>query len=198
MISPLARYLRELQVFSCASDEVIDALDKTTFAIVASALEDDSSQEVTSVKTKECTKDGSVITYVQEVKINVLCGSGGCEATAEELKDNPPAAAIADVINEAIKDGSFVATLQTKAGDELDGATAKEVIVVAGPLVFNTLPPSVSPTSSSPTVNPTSSSPTTKSVSYCQFKLLSDTSLLYITYLTFLLLIYQYLLRSPL
>ena len=179
---------------------MIDALDETTFDIIASALKDDPNQEVTSVDTKECTKVGSVLTYVQKVVIKVLCGSDSCEAKAEELEDNPPAAVIADVINEAIEDGTFGATLKTNAADtcgdecgELEGATSKPVTVVVGPLVFNTLSPSVSPTSSSPTISPTSSSPmtasptmksptssspTTKSVSCCQFKVLSS----YITF----------------
>jgi len=149
---------------------VIDALDETTFAIVVSALKDDPSQEVTSVDTKECTRDGSVITYVQKVDIKASCGSSGCEAKAAELEDYPPAAVIKDAINEAIEDGTFVATLQKKAADtcgaecgELDGAISKPVTVVVGPLVFNTLSPSVSPTSSSPTISPTSSSPMTAS-----------------------------------
>ena len=202
------------------TNKVIDALDETTFDIIASALKDDPNQEVTSVHTKECTKVRSVIKYVQEVVIKVLCGSDSCEAKAEELETYPPAAVIADVINEAIEDGTFGSTLQTNAADtcgkecgELDGATSKPVTVVVGPLVFNTLSPSVSPTSSSPTISPTSSSPataspmmksptssspTTKSVSCCQFKVLSA----YITFVHnishILIANYLYLLRSPL
>ena len=132
----------------------------------------------------------------KKLNINVLCGSGGCEATAEELEDNPPAAVIAGVINEAIENGSFSTALQTNAAescdggcDELEGAKVKPVTVVAGPLVLNTLSPSVSPTSSSPT---------TKSVRCCQFKVLSA----YITFVHnishILIAYYLYLLRSPL
>ena len=110
------------------------------------------------------------------------CGPGGCAAKAAELEANPPADQIKDVINKAIDDGSFGATLQTNAAEtcgegcgELEGATANPVIVEAGPLVFNTLSPSVSPTSSSPTsLSPSSPSPITKSVSCCQFKVSSS------------------------
>ena len=158
-------------MFSCASDAVIDALDATTFVIMETALESDPAQEVASVDTKECTKDGSVITYVQEIKINVKCGSDSCEDTAKELERNPPATFISEVINMAIEDGIFGSTLEEQAkeceGDcgALAEVTAEPVTVIAGPLVLNTLSPSVSRTSSSPTVSPTSSSPMTKSVS---------------------------------
>ena len=176
-IAPLARYLREVQEFSCASDGVIDALDKAVFDIMTSALKDDLNQEVMSVDTKECTKEGTLVTYIQEIIIKVLCGSDGCGATAAELEDNPPAAAIQDIINTAIDDGSFSTALQASAEecdaecDELDGAKSKPVTVEAGSLVLNTLSPSVSPTSSSPM---------TKSVSCCQFNVL-------LSYITFVL-----------
>ena len=143
---------------------MIDALDATTFAIMETALESVPAQEVASVKTKECTKEGPLITYVQQIDIKVLCGVKGCAAKAEELERNPPATFISEVINAAIEDGSFGSTLEEQAkeckGDcgALAEVTAEPVKVVAGPLVLNTLSPSISPTSPSPTVSPSSSS----------------------------------------
>ena len=153
-IIPEARYLRGLRVFACAPDATISALEETTKSIVEPALSSD--QELKSIDTVACSRDGPSLIVTQEIEISVNCVQS-CEATAADLEtSNELADTISDTLDEAIVSNNFTRTLQENAAKckpepctELALATVDDPPTVeAGEVAVITLAPSPSPTKS--------------------------------------------------
>ena len=144
---------QHLQVFACAPDPIIEALEDTTAVIVKESLS--AGQTLAGVDTQECTRNGSEIEVVQVVEIEVSCGES-CSETAQEVLGSVDALAesIGESLNEAIDSGNFTEILQEQAeesGFELEDVSVDEPVeVAAGDVSIKTLAPSVSP-SFSPT-----------------------------------------------
>ena len=154
-IIPEARYLRGLREFACASDATISALEETTKGIVAPALSFD--QELKSIDTVACTRDGPSLIVTQELEISVTCGLS-CEATAADLESsNELADTISATLVQAIDSNNFTSALRENAANcepaskcsDLTLATVDDSPTVeAGEVAVITLAPSPSPTKS--------------------------------------------------
>ena len=116
-----------------------------------------SDQELKSIDTVACTRDGSSLIVTQELEISVTCVKS-CEATAADLdSSNELANAISTTLDEAIESNNFTRTLQENAANckpesqctDLARATVDEPSTVeAGEVAVITLAPSPSPTKS--------------------------------------------------
>ena len=141
-------------MFACAPDATISALEETTKSIVASALSSD--QELKSIDTVACIRDGPSLIVTQELEISVTCVQS-CETAAADLVASNLADTISDTLDEAIESNNFTSALQENAAKckpesectDLAGATVDEPpIVEAGEVAVITLAPSPSPTKS--------------------------------------------------
>ena len=142
-------------MFACAPDATISALEETTKSIVAPALSSD--QELKSIDTVACIRDGPSLIVTQELEISVTCNQS-CEATAADLvSSNELADTISDTLDEAIVSNNFTRTLQENAANceralecsILASASVDEPPTVeAGEVAVITLAPSPSPTKS--------------------------------------------------
>ena len=120
---------------------------------MASALSSD--QELKSIDTVACSRDGPSLIVTQELEISVNCGLS-CEVAAAELETSNLADTISDTLDEAIVSNNFTRTLQENAAKckpepctDLAGATVDEPpIIEAGEVAVITLAPSPSPTKS--------------------------------------------------
>ena len=121
--------------------------------IVTPALSSD--QELKSIDTVACSRDGPSLIVTQELEISVNCVKS-CEATAADLVASNLADTISDTLDEAIESNNFTSALQENAANckpepctDLASATVDETpIVEAGEVAVITLAPSPSPTKS--------------------------------------------------